>query len=547
MLLSYEQYEATTQIFIIVFPFLSVLGSSILLYLLQREYNFRGRFIRPTYSRLLWNICCIDVVFSTAMLLGRLLVPSSKVGVYTSGYGTVGTCTAQGLVLIVGAGCIAIYNASLMVYFVLRVKYRLTEDQISKVYEPWFHRVVVLAVLVFGISGLVLRVFAPKIILLEQEPASHELYRDWAIHGNRTNHEMNIVVPFCLVGAYPNLCDYQVTQGSGVECERGGTSNFIYFYCCLVAIGTCLVIIFGCLIVLYLKIRAVDQEINRSNTGSSSNHNKATSVLSNKVATQALYYGVFFINTFLWVALGGLLKNDGAAELLSQAFNCSQGIFNLCVYMKQYIEPIRNETRERRDRRRRRRRPHQQLRQEPYGDDDHHHQQEERGIRQEERKQHTNILTMIQKSIDQYNTHDFYLLYSNATTTKQTPDHDDDDGDDEGDVNFVVIDDNSNDGNEEEKQEEAEEEESKQDGDDERDNSKVVVAVGPSRVEDEENQRRLPRNKREEPIVATKEEQEGNGVVVERDGTNVFFFTDRELGWSTIHSSSLVSASTTTA
>ena len=414
-LVSYEQYGILIESSLRIFPFFSIIGSSIIIYMIIMEYRHRrSKLARPTYTHLMFVISAIDIVTSFSMMLGKLMVPKSG---YEDGYGNRATCTFQGWIITIGVGTIACYNACLMIYFVLAVRCGITERVISKKYEPMMHVIFLVVVLAWTVPGFVWQVFNPKILMMNKNTTIlSEQYEHWILNSNVTNKDMGIIIPYCNINAYPNLCDDTTinlanssTIGDvGIECERG-TNEGLYFASCVAFVGVCCIIILASLLLLYLKIRS--QEISNQrfqfgrsaaattrlarkrrlfrfgsggtnasassaqqgapstavapasttnviNTGAQQAHSRRRK-LSNRVAMQAILYGIFFFNAYLWIGLGGYLKNDLVAELLAVVFNFSQGVLNCCVYMKPYIERFRRERTRIRQRRIRLQQPRQ--------------------------------------------------------------------------------------------------------------------------------------------------------------------------------------------
>ena len=372
-----------------------------------------GKLSRPTYSRLMVMISTFDIVTSFSLMMGKLMVPRGDG--YVDGYGTTGTCTLQSYLVSIGIGSIALYNACLMIYFVLAVRYGITERVIGRKYEPMMHAIFVVVVLLWTIFGLVWKVFNPKITIVDKNVTTLSYhYHDWVLgHGsNISNEDMGIIIPFCSIDAYPSLCADTTINNftlTGIECERGvDEKDDLYFVSCILFVMVCWMIIVLALLLLYMKVRSQEVANRRYEFGRRSSSSATTTtnntrstrffkrraststisttaapsassiptglttstlnatlptqqprsrqqqhqkrnrrrklLLSNRVAIQAILYGIFFVNAYLWIVLSAYLENDLIAEIVVIIFNTSQGTMNCGVYMKPYLERFKRDS-----------------------------------------------------------------------------------------------------------------------------------------------------------------------------------------------------------
>ena len=151
--LSHSQLMALAILPSISAPF-SVLGSSLIIYMLIHRPDDRPR----TYRRLLLGVSVFDIVLSSVVMLGPLPVPQ-ETGAFMA-RGNTATCSAAGFGLSIAISNL-FYNASLMLFFVLKIRYKVREHDIEKRVEPFMHLVSILVPLCFGIVCLSLELYNP--------------------------------------------------------------------------------------------------------------------------------------------------------------------------------------------------------------------------------------------------------------------------------------------------------------------------------------------------------------------------------------------------
>lgn len=127
---------------------LSVFGSATIIWTVLRD---RKKWAKP-YYRLLLAMSTSDLFASVAFGLSTWPIPRGTEDVYAP-LGNVGTCTAQGFFIQAGIAS-PMYNFMLSLYFVMQVKYGMTEDRIRKKAEGIMHGVAI--AFSFGTSFLCL-------------------------------------------------------------------------------------------------------------------------------------------------------------------------------------------------------------------------------------------------------------------------------------------------------------------------------------------------------------------------------------------------------
>jgi hypothetical protein len=142
---------------------LSLLASSCIIYNIFLRYKVERRTgsrntAVTTYHRLLLGMSILDVLHSVWAALSTLPVPANSGAVY--GHGTTATCSAQGFFVQLSAAT-PVYMASLSIYFMLKIRYNVSDVVLREKYEFWLH--VVPLVFAFGSAslGVALKIFNP--------------------------------------------------------------------------------------------------------------------------------------------------------------------------------------------------------------------------------------------------------------------------------------------------------------------------------------------------------------------------------------------------
>ena len=169
------------QVFLALTPkitgFLSLLGSC---YIIHDCLVRTPRERRHTYHRLLVGLSVADIIMTSGLFLSTWPMPADTQNVAFA-VGNVHTCAAVGF--LETAGTIAVlYNASLSVYYVLRIKAGWTPSQIKRV-EPYIHGVPI----VFGfstmIAGISLKLFNAGLWDCWIYPHPHGCLESWRNNG----------------------------------------------------------------------------------------------------------------------------------------------------------------------------------------------------------------------------------------------------------------------------------------------------------------------------------------------------------------------------
>lgn len=94
--------------------------------------------LSTTYRRLIFAVSVFDLLQSLTQVASTLPMPASMI------WGAIGnntTCELQGFLAVIGAGCSILYSLSITVYFLLVIKFNISNEIIKKKYEPFLHAI----------------------------------------------------------------------------------------------------------------------------------------------------------------------------------------------------------------------------------------------------------------------------------------------------------------------------------------------------------------------------------------------------------------------
>jgi hypothetical protein len=219
--------------------FVSVAASSTIIYQVALRYREDQRALRlharntssprlvTPYHRLLLGLSLLDVLYSFWAGLSTIPVPASSGAIY--GFGTTATCSMQGFFTqFVAAN--PIYMASLSVYFMLKIRYNISDDFFHRKLEVWFHLIPWAFAIGTGSMGVGLKIFNP----------------------------MSIPEMGCWLGSYPANCLW-----TDAPCTRGYKfEELVDFYAIFFAhawIFVSFLIVLASNILIYCAIRAQER------------------------------------------------------------------------------------------------------------------------------------------------------------------------------------------------------------------------------------------------------------------------------------------------
>lgn len=349
---------------------LSLVGSSLIVVAVLKR---RGALRKEPYHRMMFCLSLYDVLGGIWMALGSVPVPA-EYGIPGSA-GNTRICSAQGFFIHFTVGATIAYNTALVMYFLMKVRYNVTDFAIAKWYEPAVHALALFLSLANALSGVALEIFNP------------------IGFGGPSNS------PLCYIQAFPPGCDFV----PDMECTRGGNASEAMWYTTIVPY---LATTAATLVALALVMHTIVVSERRSDkyrfgaaseqrcsgesggpdpenpssgdggrstnatsvTGSSGGGGHSTNSASGTgdgrhptsstsgasmipvVGKRCLQYGLVFLNTFLWTAISMVVHNKEPPEWDSFWLGCLaflfmplQGFFNFLIYVSPRYNRLREE------------------------------------------------------------------------------------------------------------------------------------------------------------------------------------------------------------
>ena len=171
---------------------LSIVGSTLTLVSVYRlKYNNHATTTTTTttlttYHRLLIGISLFDLMISISMVVGSIPMPKemSNMG-FPQARGNTITCTTQGFFLTWGLTSFGL-SSMLTIYYVLVIRYNMSNEYISKHVEPYLFIIPILYQTIGAFMGIVWEIYNPN-------------------------------APWCWTGTYPRGC----TEIPDIDCIRG--------------------------------------------------------------------------------------------------------------------------------------------------------------------------------------------------------------------------------------------------------------------------------------------------------------------------------------
>ena len=285
---------------------LSFLGSSCIIWNVVRKQKYK----KGTYHRLLLGACSLDLLFAMGWFLAPLAPPKDSSPRALS-IGNTASCTTQAFLLQAGVA-FTIYNACLCVYFLLTIRYNVSQSRMI-----WREKIMHIVSLVWGLGAAI-------------APIPMEIYNENGV-GNG-----------CWLGRFPQYCE---TEQNPVPCLRGANidPSIVGYIVGAFPSITSLFIVAVCNIMIYHTARR-RREATRRYEVESLPPNR-THARTRAIAAQATWYVVVFLNSLFWQLLLRFLdaadvitwENESSYTgliLLAQFFSGSSGFGFFLVYLR---------------------------------------------------------------------------------------------------------------------------------------------------------------------------------------------------------------------
>ena len=206
--------------------FMSLLGSGwiILEVLFNKEKQARER--NNVYSRLLLGMSTFELLESMWNFQSTWPIPKGTEGVFGAS-GNTQTCVAQGFFLQLGLA-VPMYNAFLSIYYLLVIKYNISDVKLQNNVEPFMHVIAILLPLATCIACLVLDLF------------------------NNANL-------WCWIAPYPLNCKDSARYGAEGNCIRGDNAWIYRWAFYFGPLWSCIITAILTMIFVYKSVRAIDE------------------------------------------------------------------------------------------------------------------------------------------------------------------------------------------------------------------------------------------------------------------------------------------------
>jgi len=284
-----------------------------------------------TYHRLMVGISVIDIFLSAGLSFSSLPAPIGTQGIWKA-IGTRSTCNAQGMSIMFGSTAAPFYFLSLQIYYLCRIKYQTSLEQMRKV-EPCLHCAPILVGLVSAFVPLVTDSMNP---------------------GTRG---------YCWLQDFPLHC----TKNQNVECIRGMNAIMLRQILITIPFIVNLILIVIAMWNIYTSARKQDStdalqnyeshvmrndEMQRQSTsrtlrsGSLIHSPKEIPqyIKGQKARKRIMQYFVAYFLTYVFLAIDGFLHNvqslNNLLEILVMIFYPLWGFFNLIVFIIPAVKKV---------------------------------------------------------------------------------------------------------------------------------------------------------------------------------------------------------------
>jgi len=292
---------------------LSIVGSILTLLTIHRT-RAGGKSL-TTYHRLMASISIFDLILSLGLMLGPVPVPVETGFPYSRG-STV-TCSFQGFLLQLGSASF-FFNAMLMVYYVLVIRFNVRTDVMATKIEPFLQLTPLLFYFSTAVAGLFLEVY-------------------------------NLAGTNCWIAGSPTGC----SEDPSVECERGGdvVPMFGTWLSVVPVFIWTVIIILALAVVAFTVLRRYCRS--RRFVFHGSEGSRGVRKQTQQVIIQCVLYALAFLNVTLWSTLatvfewaGNYLDYTGDhfwMAFLSIFFFPIQGFFNFLIFIRPRYSALRTD------------------------------------------------------------------------------------------------------------------------------------------------------------------------------------------------------------
>lgn len=300
--------------------FLSLLGSA---YILHSVLFVTERERRHTYHRLLVGLSVADIVMTTGLFLSTWPMPVSTPSVAFA-VGNTQTCAVVGFMEQAGVTAVW-YNASLSVYYWLRIRRGWTSTQISKRAEPWLHAVPI----VFGLATMT-------------AAAALQL--------------LNAGLWDCWIYPHPLGCveSWRRRDDERANCQRGDNASLYQWLFDVIPKWLAVSFVTAIMVAIHRSVWRQEQSSQRYSMRNGSTVTRTRSRLARALARQSyLYVGALYI-TYIPVIITRLTEVITGTVYYGMIVSIAlaiplQGFWNLLVFLRpRYLQSIKQQQQDQR-------------------------------------------------------------------------------------------------------------------------------------------------------------------------------------------------------
>jgi len=283
---------------------ISCIGSVIIIALILRSQSG----LSSAYHRIIFGLSVSDIIHSLALGLVSIPMPKGTPNAWKA-LGNLTTCDLQGFFYMFGAMAAPAYNCSLSFYYMYKIKFKTSEEDMRKYKEPFLHGIPILLALICAIIPLSLGSFNPS-------------------------------VSWCWIQSYPFKCH----EDPEVVCERGNKFD-PYLLRWLVQGGPYVILfilICAAMSISYVEFRYEERRASAYRAESSV---RMEFTAHRKFLRRAFQYVIAVLLTLVFPLISNPLDmyhtNVVPIEFLTYTFYPLQGLFNLLVYVSGCVSTLR--------------------------------------------------------------------------------------------------------------------------------------------------------------------------------------------------------------
>ena len=293
---------------------LTCFGSATILYIIifkewRKPESATSNNPQRTYNRIMIGLSTSDLTAGVGGLVFKNWTVPAESGLAYGAVGNTLTCSINGFFtnFLIGS---MLYTACLAVYFVLKVRFEVHENVISKYYEPFFHAIPIVVTLTSGVVGIFLEAFNP----------------------------FDELAGFCWISDYPPGCSRP--HRDDLECLRGQDSYVLAKMLASGTIAITLLTIITCMVLIVAHVWTTEKRMQRFNHAGISIH--STKVTQETAIQALLYIGFFFLSTVGLIVIQLSPKQESREtasyyfplSLVTEILSPMQGFFNAIIYIR---------------------------------------------------------------------------------------------------------------------------------------------------------------------------------------------------------------------